>query len=1857
MTGPATGEPDRRLTAPMRTSGTRNAASAILILLALGFALRLIIAYLLPGSGFANDLASFRGWANDLFTNGLFGFYQRPGFHDYTPGYLYYLWVLGGLARTFPTLDLVKMPAILSDLAIGWLIWSMILELGGGRRAALSGAALYLFVPITWFDSVVWGQVDSVGIVFLLLSVRALWRDRPELASVFAVVAALIKPQLGIIIFVAAAVLLRRYLVDPLMQATAEGPAGERPAGEGPAAAGESPRTAPPTEAGEPARPDGPGPAWLSSTRGPLRLATSAVAGLATAVGLSLPFGLGLPGLIDQVFKTAGGYPYITVNAYNPWALVERGGAGLAATGQWLCDAVTGTAADTSCPPGSQLQVAGMPALVVGGLLMALVLAAILVVVMWRPDRQTILVGLAVLALALFVVPTRVHERYLFPFFAVGAILAAVSLRWRAAFAIVALANFLNLYGVLTTPYFHNPRISDWLGIGDLVRSRFGVTAVALLHTAGFVWAALQLRTGAALALASELAATAQGAAAARLTDRAPEASPASPPGRTANAPERAPGVAGVVVAGSPGSPRAAGSTGRAESLAGPAVAGWSSDDPGPDPEPGLLAPLTRRLNVRPSRADRSRALHDEPGGRLDRLDLWILVVVTIAALGLRTWRLAEPYSMHFDEVYHARTATEFLQDWRYGEPHSIYEYTHPHLAKYVMAAGIVAWGDDRVTATSDLGVPVRDAATETRWDDPTMPDHRAGDRLYVATGADVRAYDLRTRELLAALPVSDVAALAIDPDGHRLFAASRDGQVSELDTGALDALRAGGDARVIDPPLPFGSFEAPVRRLFATSDGSFLVAITDADDIVSMDAATGQIVGSVTLRGASDIAPAGSAEGLIADADSLTDPQAEARTLADIVGGDEQELERRLTSGQGRIVISGTVDAATRPMVENAIADGRLAGFSFESLPSIAVADTQGVSFLSPADLTQTDEVPISGGATGLALTSGLDAPRLYVAAGRTVTVIKLPPDEDTGGSPSVETTIRMPGPVSRVTFDAASVIVHVLGTSPAASGGGSESGEGSASTIYAIEPHAQAVFADARLPFAPVAWATDVDPQLPSTDREAILAFDSTGSVASVDVGHHAFSWRMPGVIAGALTAALLFLLARILFRRRSIGVLVAVLSLLDGMLFVQSRIAMNDAYVAMFILAGYVLFAGLWTGLWQHRWAFWVGMPAIGLLMGLALASKWVAAYAIAAMAFLILARSALGRIVLILGLIGVTVVLGYQGLTHAAPAAGETATGSGNVLFIMLMIALTLIATAVTVFHPIAWSLDELRFAVAAPAAAGLAIGLLAIPLAGRQARVALGPLAASPSTLAVTVAVGLLLLAGGVAAAFSVAGRIGVGPLAPPLEPDDPARLADPPSPAPIGWLRPGWGFGIPVLWTAGSLLVLPVIVYVILYIPWALNSGGPAGSPQIFPAGTPIIGNWPPGHTGQTLWDLTKSMYEYHNNLRATHAASSPWWAWPFDLKPVWFYQGSFSGGTAAAIYDAGNLVIWWLGVPAMAFAAWQAFKRRSLALALVTIAFAFQWLSWSRIDRATFQYHYYTSVPFIILALSYLLAELWHGASRRTWLLARVSAAVAVMGPGLLWLFKTPLCAFVGVERAYKDSPACVGNPGDFVLTTQVGLVLLVGVLAAVAFAYEFNHLDDRSVFVRMFGRGSTLGEIGRRVRFPLTGLVLIVGLLGQLAVPGDRELVSVRGFATTPLALVAVVILGFLASFALTARDARRFVLGTVFAAAAAFMIVYPNIAALPLPSTVFNAYQGLLPTYLYPFQFPVNTDPPPPPMNLFGPDPGLFGLPPGPTLAAVLIVASLVVAYSAWSWRIALAERRLARAPDDDALARTG
>jgi hypothetical protein len=900
------------------------------------------------------------------------------------------------------------------------------------------------------------------------------------------------------------------------------------------------------------------------------------------------------------------------------------------------------------------------------------------------------------------------------------------------------------------------------------------------------------------------------------------------------------------------------------------------------------------------------------------------------------------------------------------------------------------------------------------------------------------------------------------------------------------------------------------------------------------------------------------------------------------------------------------------RTAIDAAITDERLAGMSVDAVPRIAIANNGGVALVSPANGALVQTLHLDGGAQGLALVDGIDDPKLYVttnpASGPQIAIVTVG-GNNAKDNATLGPTLRLPGAGSWVGYDAASQQVHVLGAPPA----GRPASE--AATVYVIEPHANAVYAgavyaDVPLTYKPAAIALDTNELFQSSDRQQLLALAADGTTSSVDIGSHAFAWRLPGVLAGAVMAALLYVLTRILFRRRSIAAIVALLTLADGMFFVQSRIAMNDSYVGLFIIAAYLLFAAIWTNAWRWRGAFWVAMPAIGLLLGLALASKWVAAYAIGALGILILARSALGRVVLLAGMIVATTVLGYLAISVPAGQSG------GNLTFMLIMIALTIVTVLVIVLHPIAWSMDEARFTVAAPGAAGIGILLVALALGKMNAVAQIGSLRVTP----LDASFGLVGLAVLVAAAFWLAGRAGFGPLAVTPAPDDPVRLLEPPAPAAEGWLRPGWAFGLPLAWTLVSLLAIPIVVYVISYLPWA------------FIENHQLIAGWPPGHTGQTLLDLTGQMYNYHNTLSAAHAASSPWWAWPFDLKPVWFYQQSFAAGTAGAIYDAGNLVIWWLGVPAMAFCAWQALRRRSLGLGLVTIAFACQWIAWARIDRAAFQYHYYTSLPFVVIALAYLIAEVWHGASARTWLLAKLAAAGAIVAPAAMWLFHRPLCGFVRVTAVNPGSQACPTVIPDFVLTARALAIAVVVGLAVLIVVIQFIRLD-RSRLDSADGSSQLWPLIG-------TSIGAILALVLASALFGDIPIVSLQAIPVEPIALIVGVPLAALAVIVATARDARRFVAGVLAAVVAEFVVFYPNLSALPLPAAFATTYQGVLPTYVYPFQFPVST------VDRNGPGPSLFAL--GPALLLVaLTVTCVILAYSAWVWRVTLAERRFAAA----------
>ena len=397
---------------------------SLLALLALGIALRVVLALgLFPMQGFAGDMSQFWQWAQALAGGGPGTFYATVSSANYPPGYLYALWLLGIIGNP----ALLKLPPILADLGIAILAYALGMRLRD-RRTGLIAAALFLFLPVSWIDSALWGQVDAAGTLVAMAALLLLVDGWSEAALLAAVLAVLVKPQYAIVLGVVLPVLVRRHLLR--VGSGPQPPLGRRLVRLDALLGG------------------------LLRNQGPKRLFSSAL--LAGVIGITvlLPFDLGvyapsqladvpvianITGLMGLFGRLGSEYSVLTANAFNGWALV--GSPSLAsllggASGGWQADSLVVLAGVSAVTLGTALLVI-VGVLVAGGLLI-------------REGVVPVLLGFTILALAFFVLPTRVHERYLFPFFASGAVLAAVGVFWVAGFAGAAIVHAANLVAVLS---------------------------------------------------------------------------------------------------------------------------------------------------------------------------------------------------------------------------------------------------------------------------------------------------------------------------------------------------------------------------------------------------------------------------------------------------------------------------------------------------------------------------------------------------------------------------------------------------------------------------------------------------------------------------------------------------------------------------------------------------------------------------------------------------------------------------------------------------------------------------------------------------------------------------------------------------------------------------------------------------------------------------------------------------------------------------------------------------------------------------------------------------------------------------------------------------------------------------------------------------------------------------------------------------------------------------------------------------------------------------------------------------------------------------------------------------------------
>ncbi|MBP3324372.1 MAG: phospholipid carrier-dependent glycosyltransferase [Clostridia bacterium] len=122
-----------------------------------------------------------------------------------------------------------------------------------------------------------------------------------------------------------------------------------------------------------------------------------------------------------------------------------------------------------------------------------------------------------------------------------------------------------------------------------------------------------------------------------------------------------------------------------------------------------------------------------------------------------------------------------------------------------------------------------------------------------------------------------------------------------------------------------------------------------------------------------------------------------------------------------------------------------------------------------------------------------------------------------------------------------------------------------------------------------------------------------------------------------------------------------------------------------------------------------------------------------------------------------------------------------------------------------------------------------------------------------------------------------------------------------------------------------------------------------------------------------------KHMLDYHANLEASHYFESPFYEWPFDVQNIWYYGDSNLKSTvnASTIVCLGNPITWWAGFVAIVILLIDLIRKKAKGMAAVMVGFLSAYLPWVVISRLTFIYHYFTAVPFIIIALGYVFNKL----------------------------------------------------------------------------------------------------------------------------------------------------------------------------------------------------------------------------------------------------------------------------------------
>lgn len=180
-------------------------------------------------------------------------------------------------------------------------------------------------------------------------------------------------------------------------------------------------------------------------------------------------------------------------------------------------------------------------------------------------------------------------------------------------------------------------------------------------------------------------------------------------------------------------------------------------------------------------------------------------------------------------------------------------------------------------------------------------------------------------------------------------------------------------------------------------------------------------------------------------------------------------------------------------------------------------------------------------------------------------------------------------------------------------------------------------------------------------------------------------------------------------------------------------------------------------------------------------------------------------------------------------------------------------------------------------------------------------------------------------------------------------------------------------------------VAIPCVIYYFSYIPYGIAKGVGPFSKQYM----------------QIVLDNQEFMFSYHVNVQAEHPYASRWYQWVLNIRPILYYLQYFNDGTRSSIAAFLNPVLCWGGLFSLFVLVYTALFRGDRKAGFILVGYFAQLAPWFFIKRLTFEYHYFASSVFLVLAIAYVFDILRR--NKKNWLkwtipFAAVSLALFVL-------------------------------------------------------------------------------------------------------------------------------------------------------------------------------------------------------------------------------------------------------------------